>query len=207
MNKRIILPVALLVLVSFSVYSRGRSEYCRERDFRILIHSNTNSVTITGYRGRNTDIQIPSEIRGKPVTGIATNAFESGHKRRVPRFIRFIVGRQFTSIVIPQGVTFIGRGAFMFNQLAFVTVPGTVAVIDDFAFMDNQLTGIVFPYGVEVIGTNAFAGNLLGNVAIPESVNEIRGGAFSHNQLTCVIIPSSITSIKWGYLRIIYSPT
>lgn len=71
-----------------------------------------------------TDVVIPSEINGIPVTVIGESAFNNKH---------------LTSVVIPSGVFVIDRYAFQSNQLTSIDLPNTVFELGDYAFYENEL--------------------------------------------------------------------
>ncbi len=100
-------------------------------------------VTITGCESTTEPVEIPTEIDGMPVTKIGATAF---------------YGAEFTSIVIPEGVTTICSGAFWHcKQLADLTLPSTLTTIEGFAFNDCQaLKTIEFPASLSYIGNAAF---------------------------------------------------
>ena len=153
------------------------------------VNSN-NTVTITGYTGNCSALNIPERIEGYPVTEIGYEAFaEFGH---------------LTSITIPEGVTNIGVGAFYnCSSLSDISIPESVTSIDSWAFYGCiKLTDITIPEGVTSIGPNAFSGcsNLTG-ITIPEGVTSIAAGTFSDcSSLTDITIPESVTSIgDWAF--------
>ena len=79
-----------------------------------------NSVIITKYTGSDTTLEIPSQINGKPVTGIGERAFS---------------GIDITGVTIPDGVTFIGEKAFWRREgLTGVIIPDSVKSIGEDAF-------------------------------------------------------------------------
>ena len=82
-----------------------------------------NGITILGYRGNATTLEIPSEINGKPVTTIGEYAFYWCDSLK--------------SIVIPNSVTTIGYLAFEdCSSLTSIVIPNSVTTIGSHAFND-----------------------------------------------------------------------
>ena len=106
-----------------------------------------------------------------------------------------------TSVTIPNSLTSIGVCAFYdCSGLTSVTIPDSVTSIGDFAFYGcSSLTSVTIPHGVTSIGDYAFENcSSLTSVTIPDSVTSIGGWAFGGcSSLTSVTIPDSVTSI--GY--------
>ncbi len=104
-------------------------------------------------------------------------------------------------VVIPQGVTAIGKDAFEnCKNLTSVTIPDGVTSIGNYAFARcTSLTNVVIPYGVTSIGESAFQQcTSLTSVVIPYGVTAINKDVFSLcTSLTNVIIPDSVTTIGW----------
>jgi hypothetical protein len=163
--------------------------YCPEENVYWIISE--GGVTITGFTGTNTDVRIPAQIQGMPVTGIGYEAFIGGQEDGP--FI--IIGHQITSVTIPDTVSHIGDRAFAYNLLTYVTIPSSVTHIGSSAFRNNQLTSLTIPSGVTYIRSAAFASNRLTSVNIPSSVATIGSWAFSDNQLASVTIPNSVVTI------------
>ena len=77
------------------------------------------------------------------VTSIAAMAFSSN--------------TAITSVIIPESVTIINDGAFMYcNMLTSVTIPSLVTTIGPNAFNYSGLTSITIPASVTTIGASAF---------------------------------------------------
>jgi hypothetical protein len=167
-------------------------------------------VTITGYTGTATVVEIPGTLGGLPVTAIG-NAGQFGSSGgsfankqltsvTIPDSVITIGAWAFyesklTSVIIGNGVTAIGNCAFEYNLLTSVTIPDSVTQIGDRAFFNNELTSVDIPDSVTSIGSTVFAGNQLTSVTVPDSVKTIGYYAFGSNQLTSVTIPDSVTSI------------
>ncbi len=105
-----------------------------------LFAMNGNGL-ITGYNGEDTDIVIPSTIKGITVTQIGAFAFShDGSLSSGPE----IIPNQLTSVVIPDSVTSIESAAFSYNLLTSVVIPENVTSIGERAFYNNTtLTKIV----------------------------------------------------------------
>lgn len=103
------------------------------------------TIEITSCSNRNaTSIDIPSEINGKSVTRIGTDAFSNCYN--------------LTSINIPYGVTSIGDYTFLScYSLTSITIPDGVTSIGKDAFYNcYRLTSITIPDSVTNIGDSAF---------------------------------------------------
>lgn len=103
-------------------------------------------------------------------------------------------------VVIPDGVTSIGSGAFSdCPGLTSVTIPDSVTSICAQAFCGcSGLTSITIPDSVTSIGTEAFCGcSGLTSITIPSSVTSIGDEAFRLcRRLTNITIPNSVTRIS-----------
>ena len=177
---KIVSKAALLVVLVYPILFSGclslsaddeKNADAREKDF--VITKTDKGVVINLYKGKNKNIRLPSEIKGMPVIGISDSAF---------------LGKQLTSVIIPNSVTRIGAFAFASNQLTSVTIPNSVTAIEEFAFAINKLTSVTIPDSVTLIGDSAFFDNQLTSVTIPDSVTLIGEGAFFDNQLTSVSV-------------------
>ncbi|RKN70538.1 cadherin-like beta sandwich domain-containing protein [Paenibacillus ginsengarvi] len=107
----------------------------------------------------------------------------------------FTVNNKLTSVILPEGLEYVGDSAFYRNQLTHVTFPNSMTGIGSSAFRYNQITSIELPDHLESIGSYAFDGNKLTNIEIPESVKSIEHYAFINNALTQVTILGNATSI------------
>ncbi|MGB4610807.1 MAG: leucine-rich repeat protein [Saccharofermentanales bacterium] len=115
-------------------------------------------LTITGYRGTNKVVNIPSSIGGVPVERIDDFAFKD---------------KSLTAVIIPDSVETIGFEAFANNKITSVIIPNSVNRIKQNAFYNNQLTSVTIPDSVTVLGLSAFQSNKLTRVRIPDSINKV----------------------------------
>jgi len=146
-----------------------------------------NAVTITGYKGTASSVTIPTQINGKPVTGIGEFAFGSTSSPNT----------SLTSVTIPNSVTSIGLGAFyLCTSLTSVTIPNSVTTIEESAFDQcTSLTSITIPNGLTIIENFTFSQTGLTSITIPAGVTSIGYCAFNQcNSLTSVKFEGTITS-------------
>lgn len=132
------------------------------------------------------EIVIPSEYEGLPVTAISPYAFMDCSN--------------IVSITIPDSVTVIGEQAFSgCAGLTSVTVPAGVTQIASGTFLGcSGLTSVFLPEGITAIGNAAFWGcGSLAKINIPDSVASIGAGAFCDCvSLTGLSISSNVTEIS-----------
>ena len=137
-----------------------------------------------------TDLEIPAEVEGVPVTAIGDNAFSecaSLATVTLPETIATIGECAFyecaalQSINLPEGLTTIKQLAFCnCSALSDIEFPGTLATLANFAFgFCHGLTSVELPEGLVNLGTYAFRYCTgLTEVAIPSTVTTIGQGAF-----------------------------
>ncbi len=125
------------------------------------------------------------------VTEIADNAFQ---------------GTKITSVVIPEGITYIGSYAFQNAKgINSVAIPASVSIIGQNAFQYCEgLTSITFAEGSKLSAINSHTFNNCINVtefAIPEGVNSLGQWSLeSMKSLTTLTLPSTLTRLNGGAL-------
>ena len=111
----------------------------------------------------------------------------------------FMFCKALRSVTLPEGVTEIGEWAFCgCKSLGSVTLPEGVTELDEGAFGGCEaLTSITLPEGVRMIGEWAFSGcKSLLSVTLPEGVTEIGRNAFSGcKSLGSITLPEGVTEI------------
>ena len=170
-----------------------------------------DGVTITDYRGRDTQVTVPATLQGKPVTAIGGGAFEECTqvtKIVLPDTVRSIGGYAFAycykleQLVIPQAVNEIGSAAFMnCEKLKEATIPTGVTKIGmDTFFNCYELQQVQFPETLSYIGDYAFGYcEKLTGLQIPDAVSHIGDYAFRGClALKEVTLPTSLTAINEG---------
>lgn len=113
-----------------------------------------------------TEVEIPAEIEGLPVTSIGEFAFEEC---------------RMTSIKIPDSIKYIGNAAFYrCSALTSITIPDGVTSIEGGLFEDcSDLTSVSIPDSVTIIKAGAFLNcSALREIEIPRNVASIDDPAF-----------------------------
>ena len=164
------------------------------------------TVSITGFDGSRSVVEIPETYGGAKVTSIAAGAFRGQ--------------TMITDVVIPEGVTYIGREAFAgCSALVRVKIPTSVTQVGANLFegtpYDSTLTGelvyinsilyrcqsdavtVSIRQGTTVIAEEAFINRLnLAAIVVPDGVSYIGSNAFKNcSALSQIEIPKSVRDI------------
>ena len=141
--KRLLSTVLALVMVAALI--PALPAWAAEAPAEFLYGVYDDHVEITGYYGGDPEVDIPSEIEGKPVTSIAEDAFS---------FLYSI-----TRVTIPGSVKYIGMCAFQgCDNLSDVTMGEGVETIHANAFRGcDALKSITIPASVTYIDVAVFA--------------------------------------------------
>jgi len=177
-----VIILAVLILAPAAFLTRHISQW--EYDYIV----SGGVVTLTHYKGSDTEIEIPARILWFDVAAIGDGLFSTR--------------RDITSIVIPPGITTIGDRAFEgCALLADIALPDSLTFIGSYAFQEcKSLVSIVIPNGVTVISDGTFYNcTRLTNVAIPDSAITIGVYAFRGcTGLKSVTIPANVTHFGIG---------
>lgn len=133
-------------------------------DYTYVIN-NDNTICLTDYKGTDTEITIPDNIDGIPVTSLK----ETFHYNDIQK------------VIIPDSIKEIGANTFRFcDELVSVELGANVEIIGESAFERTKLTQFVFPDSVTTIGDSAFTVcNSLMKVSFGKNVKTIGSSAFS----------------------------
>ncbi len=145
-----------------------------------------NRAVLYYYDGDATELVIPAEVSGYPVTEIR-DCFKNN--------------TVLTSVVLPETLEIIGESAFEnCKALIEVQLPDSLKVVEGNAFYDCQnLKTISIPQNIEVIGPGAFHDIDIQGDLVLTNLKELGEGAFwrCHN-LTSVSISGSDLKIGTG---------
>ena len=211
------LPTSAAVYAAPSALSAAASV---NDDYNYTVNSN-NTVTITKYKGRETDVKIPQSISGKTVTEIGSSAFKNCTTLKtvyIPKSIRTINGNAFIGCNNLQSFKTDSKSSYftavngvLFNKnktslkiypngrSGKYTVPSSVTVIDKYAFSEcNKLTYVYVPGSVKTIEFNAFAYCLgLKNITLNNGLTTLKIAAFNGcKNLESIDIPESVSVIE-----------
>lgn len=192
MRKQILgMVLALCMLTAFMPIIASAKEGTKYGDYLYYdTNGNDTEAIITDCEYSATEIVIPSEINGLPVTKIDYGAFYNCTR--------------LTSITIPSSVVNIYGTAFEnCSKLTSVTIPDSVTSIGEKTFSYcYALESVTIQGGVKSIGEEAFARcSKLASITIPDSVTNIYRDAFYRcSSLTDVYYGGSETEWKKIYI-------
>jgi len=201
----LLLIFSVLALYVVSVYAEEAAEtpepekhICGDYEY-IILEDGTAEITL--YSGEDTELVIPSELDGIPLTSIGDTSFPWCNS--------------LTSVTIPDGVINIGVNPFIgcenLNNIVVSIYHPYLATIDGVLFSkpDKRLVcypcaiqaeSYAIPQGIRIIGDGAFwCCSSLSSITIPDSVISIGSAAFYCCYfLTSITIPEGVTSIGDG---------
>ncbi len=138
------------------------------------------------------NIEIPDEVDGRPVIGIAESAFEGSKRLQsviIPSSVKSIGERAFYgckglhTVELSEGLTEISDSAFEWCELLKrIEIPSSVVRIGNSAFQFcSDIKEIIFHEGLKTIGDSAFyACPSVSSLTFPESLESIGANAFSY---------------------------
>lgn len=171
---------------------------------------NNGSVTIYKYLGSGSEVTIPDQIDGYPVTQLVDSAFDSNNnitKVIFPDTITKIGECCFAycrnlegPLVLPKNLTSLGERAFEFcsSLSGDLVIPDGITEIESQVFWGSGFDGVLtLPNNLRKIGYEAFRGSgFSGTLMLPPNLKSIGEAAFFRTDFEgTVTIPNSVTSI------------
>ena len=163
-------------------YAHPEWEYLIEHD----------TIVITGYRGTDTHVVMPTSINGLPVFRIDNNAFEDN--------------TTIQHLTIASTVALLGRDMFLNSSVRTIDFEENAAVTifpNSSFYGAKQLESITIPRNVEIIGDGAFDHNeALRTIRFENGskLREIQMYAFNRTGIETVTLPASLEIIGyWAF--------
>lgn len=166
---------------------------------------------VTGYSGKITDLVIPAEYSGVPVTEIAAQAFEGVNNLKTVEIedgvttigtMAFAYCSRLTQVTLPETLTTVPRSAFAYcSLLTSITIPDSVTAIGVYAFFNcSSLEQVVLSSNLTIISSYAFYYcESLKSVTFPEGLQTIGAGAFFYcTSIESVSLPDSVTFVGYA---------
>lgn len=124
-------------------------------------------IRITEYNGFDKTAVIPNTINGLPVVSIGTGAFQNAYPSEIilPNSVKAILGSAFAncknikSIILPEGIEYIGHNCFSNSSLEIIEFPSTIKTIGMVCYNCDKLKTVVVPENVEKVDSRAFLNN------------------------------------------------
>ncbi len=169
-------------------------------DFEYEIHEN-GKIELIKYLGNSTNIVIPDEIDGKPVSYIGRGMFKESSIESV-EFGKNIIAvnsdsfsncKQLSKVQLNDSLKIIGEGAFLScEKLVEISIPKSVNYIGDYSFDGCNFSIASIPKNTNYVGDCAFSRTPLTKIEVENGAKGFQGGVFSANKvLESVYIPSS----------------
>ena len=189
MKRLIICMLAALAALTMSAFALEEGDW----KYRVV----DNKAVLIEYKGQDTEMVFPEQVGGYDVVSASPELFK-GHKS----LISIVIPAEFgvvpdglcngvpylKSVVIEEGITKIGTGAFQnCPSLVDVQFPSTIEVFSDHAFQGCSNLSFDIPSTVKEIGILALSGTHLSDVVV--NAETFGKGAFQ----TC----NNLRSIKF----------
>ena len=203
--KKSMMAAMLLCMALVGVLAVSGRASAAEEDFVI------ENKVLKSYKGTDSHVVIPDGVKK-----IGNNAFEGKETMKsivISKSVKEIgdyafMGTSLKKVVIPEGVTKMGKWVLACNTLQSVKLPGSLKKIPENAFETSSLKKVVIPKGCTEIGSRAFwYCTKLKTVTIPEGVKKIGEGAFKDTAIQKITIPKSVKTLGNKYGVFTYSET
>lgn len=182
MKKTISLIILLLLVLSMSACG-AMSKSTPAEDFEYEMSN--GEIIITGYKGTEREIYIPSKINDRPVTTIGEDAFKN---------------YDLTHVTIPDSVTTIDKYAFCECKcLVSVDFPKNLELLNNGVFRNcESLKKIDLPESLKEVGDGVFRGCIsLEKINFSTSLEKIHDCAFEGcESLADVSLPDNLKYLE-----------
>ena len=102
-------------------------------------------------------------------------------------------GSLISNLIIPEGMTKIGKSLEGCKSIRTVTIPETITEIDDYAFRGcSNLAEVNMHDKIETIGEEAFCGCNISEIKFPKNLTSINSDAFSGCKFKSIDLPNSL---------------
>lgn len=159
-------PAALLVLPLLLPGTPAAAAELSDYTYTVL---SDGTVSITGYKGKETQLELPAAINGAAVTAIGDHAFA--------------FEQDLTAVTLPDSLTSIGDYAFNeCSGLLSIDFPTDLVTVGEGAFFScTRLTEVALPEGLTTLGADAFYDcSGLTSVTVPGSVTAFGDHVFEN---------------------------
>lgn len=146
--------------------SQHNGDEVTNSDFDYHINDIDHTVSIVGWHGKETNVNVPKTLVDGGVTYKVTNIGNAVFQ-----------SKPITSVDLPDGLETISENAFQNSALKTIDIPNSVISIGDNAFQYNQLQTVDLK-NVTNIGNNAFANNQLKSIDFKFSNAEYDASTF-----------------------------
>lgn len=164
-------------------------------------------ITLTKYMGRKTDVVVPTELDGLPVTEIGAGCFAetSVVSVTVPDSILVIESGAFskcaalTSVTLPEEMLYLGNQVFAeCTSLKEITLPASGVTMYSWGmFIGSGVESVVLPENLDVLPSNFFLGSALKEITLPAGIKTVMQGALGNcTNLTSVTLNDGLTTIE-----------
>lgn len=215
-NKKIISFIIALLLISVLSLSACKKNVIQDNTEVFTFALRGEEYAITSYTGTKSEITLPTEHNGKPVTTIAETAFAYSNisKVIVSEGIKTIGDAAFSNsyglyyIYIPRSITTIGENIFnlcsSLNQIEvhkdnknFTSIDKNLYTKDAktllYYCINNGLTEFNVPEGTEKITPFVFNSSSIEKIMLPSTLKEVGEGAFTESSINEIIVSPNNT--------------
>ena len=177
-----LLPIGAQGSLHYSIADSNIAEVDQDGRLRGLRTGET-TLTVTADTGASASLQVIIEPEDARYFNIVDGVVTS-------------YGGDSRYVVVPDGVTAIGRHAFRYKRhVKTVTLPDSCTRIDDEAFYSSSVEEVYLPEGLTSIGNKAFASTLIQDIQLPASLKTIGQEAFRGSPLQSIDLPEGLESL------------